>query len=138
MGVRGQVDDPDRVALGCGLLHDGQQVAGQRDVAHVVERHVAIDAVGGELVGHDAAAGVVDQDVDAVGLVGDSVGGFFGLLEVGQIAPKPGHFLRRLFAHLLCDCAERVLDHVLGQRDDEQLLDAVSEESVRASIPNTL
>lgn len=45
--------------LGC-LLHQRQKVRRENDVAHVVKRHVSVDAIVGELVRHDATPSVVD------------------------------------------------------------------------------
>lgn len=45
MGVGAEVDDPDLVALGSGLLHDGQQVRGEDDMAHVLESRTILGRI---------------------------------------------------------------------------------------------
>ena len=53
----------DLISLLRRLLHQRQEMRCQNGVAHVVDGHVPVDAVVGELVGHDATGGVVDEDV---------------------------------------------------------------------------
>ena len=137
MRVGGLDAYPDCVALLRGLLENGHEVRIEDDVPHVVDGHVAIDAVLGELVGHDAAAGVVDEDVDAVGSLGDLVGDFFDFGPVAHVALEPGDFLSNLGAHLFRDDFFVVVDDFLREGENVDVLDVLAEHGVDAAPADT-
>jgi hypothetical protein len=102
--VGGLDRDPDRGTEGGGSFEEREEVRGQHHVADVVYGHVPVDAVVCELVGHDAAGGVQDQDVEAVGLRGDLLGGFGDGGPVGEVRKfDEGDFARDLAVELVGD-----------------------------------
>ena len=142
LGVRGRglvrvgrlVDDADRVALVRGSFEEGEEVARQRGVAKVVDGHVAVDAVVGELVGHDASCRVVDQDVEAVGRGGDLVGDVHDASPVGEVELQPDHLFRGRFAELGGHGFGGAVDDFFRGGEDVDFGDAFAEEGVRAAV----
>ncbi len=89
-------------------------------MAHVVECHVAVDAcILGELVGHDPAGGVEDQDVEAVGLIADLLAGFGDGLPVRDVALKPGDLVGGTLTEFLFHVGDGAVDGFFGDREDE-------------------
>ena len=132
------VADADDVALlGC-LLHQRQQMAGQNYMAHVVDGHVSIDAIVGQLGCHDAPAAVVDQDIEPVRLALDDLGHLLHAPPVAQVAFKPYCSVRLVLAQLLCEGFLGAFLDFLVRREDEQLGDVVLEERVGDAIADAL
>ena len=132
--VRGLVDDADSVARVGGFFEKRQEMARERGVAKVVDGHVAVDAVVGQLVGHDASSGVVDEDVEAVRRFGDFVGDLDRALPVREVELEPDHLLGRGFAELFRHHFFGPVDDFFGRGEDVDFGDAFAEESVRAAI----
>lgn len=119
--VGGLEGDAHFVAVGGGAFEDGEEMRCQHHVARVVERQVAVDArVFGELVGHDPAAGVENQDVEAVGLIADLLAGFGDGFPVGEVALQSGDLFGCFFAELLLDVADGAVDGCFGHGEDEE------------------
>ena len=60
----------------------------QDNVSNVVECKVTIHAIVSELVGHDPTRGIVDQDIQTIGLTADLGGDVCNLLPVREVAAK--------------------------------------------------
>jgi len=130
-------DDANFVALVGGLLNRGQQVAGQDNVTEVVDGQVKIDAVLVQLSGHDSTAGVVNEDVDSVGLRSDLCGDLAGLHPVGKITLLPDELLACLGSKLFLDCVQGFVGDLLSHGGDEKLGDVLREQGVSASETDT-
>lgn len=83
-------------------------------MADVVYCHVAVDAVVGQLVGHDATGGIVHQDVDAVGRFLDVLGNVLHLGQVGEITLDPFRLVGGFSAEVFGDGLFGALDYFLG------------------------
>lgn len=94
------VDDPHiRVGLRRRLLQRWEQQPGQQEVAHVVGAELDLVAFlgGSHRGGHDA--GVVDQDVQPLGLLQELLGAFLDRVERGEVQRDVGY--RRVWDGLL-------------------------------------
>jgi len=111
--IAGLVADSHNVPLLGGLLHQRQQIARQYHVAHVVHGHVPIDAIVGQLGGHDSATAIVDQDVKPVRAVPDCLGHLLSPSPVAEIALHPDDAVRLIFSELFCDSLLGSIDDVL-------------------------
>ena len=98
---------------------------------------MTVDTVIRELVSHDTSGSVVDQDIDSVRALGDFVGYLFGLLPVRKITLQPGDFLRGFCTHLFFNGLERLVDYLLGHRQNEELFNTMREEGVRGAVADT-
>lgn len=114
MSVGAEVDDPDFAALvACGLLQEREKVRGQNYMAHVVECHVSVEAVLGNLLRHDTSRGVVDQNVQSISRVADFFRHLDDLLPVAKVALHPVCALGSFFAQVLLDGISGTFDHFL-------------------------
>lgn len=107
-------------------------------MAKVVHRHVSIDAVVCELIGHDSAASVVDENIQTIGRVLDLLGGFLGLGPVTQVTLDPDGAVGYFLAKFLGERLVGVVDNVFGHGEDVQLFDIMTEQNVGDAVANTL
>ena len=127
-----QIHNPHLIAFIRSLLHQGQQVGCQDRVAHVVDRHMPVHAVVRELVGHDSAAGVVDEDIEAVCGVADLLRDLGDLAPVREVAFDPVCAVCFVCAKVLFDRVFGAGDDFLRDGEDEELADVFGEEGVCA------
>lgn len=132
------VADPDDVALLRRLLHQRQQVAGQDDVADMVDSHVPVYAVGGQFGRHDASTRIIDEDIEPVSVALDGLGDFLDAEPVTEIALHPDRAVSFVLAQLLCHGIFGALDDLLGDGEDVDLGDVVLQERVRDAEADTL
>ena len=121
MEVTAKVHDAYGVLLG-GLLEERKEVRNHDYVAGVVYREVQVGAVGwSELVGHDTACGVVDQDIKSVGLRSDLRGDLGGLSPVGLVILDVDDLVAGFWSEFLLDCTEGFFGLFVAAGGDEQL-----------------
>jgi hypothetical protein len=87
-----------------------------------------------ELVGHDAAAGVEGEDVEAISLVADLLAGGGGGFPVGEVAGEPGDFFGRLVAEFLAHIVDGAVDGFLRDGDDEEFGEVLSQEGEAGAV----
>lgn len=124
VGVGAEADDAHFALLG-GLLEQRQEVAREDDMTDVVHGHVTVDAVVGELKGHDPARGVVDQDVDSVCFLGDCGGGLRRCDPVCEIALDPSDLLCCGLVEVGLDGGQALIDAGLRVGNQEDLVDVL-------------
>lgn len=99
-------------------------------MAHMVDSHMAIYTIVGELISHDASPSVVDDNVEPIRCVLDLLSDILDLLPVTQVALQPGDSLGRVVSHFLGHGLSGAVDDVLGDGEDEELGDVATEQSV--------
>ena len=105
----------------------------------VVDHHVPVEArVFGELERHDAAAGVEDEDVEAVGLGVDLFAGFGDGFEIRQVALQPGYLGGDFCAEFFFDIVEGALDGFFRDGEDEQFGEVVLQEREAGGVADPL
>ena len=91
-----------------------------------------------ELVCHNPSCGIVNQDVESIGLFLDNVCSFDHLTPFAEIALEPDYLLGNFFAHLFFDCVKGIVNDLFGKGEDEYFADVVGEEGVGAAIAYAL
>ena len=100
--------------------------------------HMAIDAVLGKLVGHDASCSIVDHDVDSIRLAGNLVCRILNGLPIRQITLEPDNLVCSFPTHLFFHCVDGAINDLLRDGKDEELVDIVGEHGIGASISDAL
>lgn len=138
VGIAGLVADSHHVALLGGLFHQREQVRRENDMPHMIQSHVSVHTIVCELVSHDSAGGVVDQDVKSVVLFLDLLGHVLGSRPVGYIALEPFRLIRGLLAQVLGDGFFGSVNSLLGYGQNVDLGNVVFQERVGAAVSNAL
>ena len=131
--IRRNTDDADFVALVGGLLDRGQQVAGEDNVTEMVGGQMKINTVLVQLSGHDSTSGVVDEDVDSVGLRSNFCCDLASLYPVGKITLLPDELLACLGSKLFLDCIQSFVGDLFSQRCDKKLGNILRKKGVSGS-----
>ena len=95
---------------------------------------MTVDTVVCDLICHDTPSSIVDQDINSVSAASDHVCRLFRLLPVREITLQPCDFLSSFRSHLFFNSLQRVVDYLLGHRQNEKLLKAMREKGVSAAI----
>ena len=100
--------------------------------------YMAVNAVLGKLVGHDASPRVINQDVQPVRATRDLVGSLLYSLPIAQITLQPDNLLGYFFSHLFLHSVNSTINNLLGKRENEELANAFGQECMRAAIANSI
>ena len=95
---------------------------------------MTVDAIVGQLVGHDPTCSVVDQNVQPIGTTCNLIGCFQGLLPVREITLQPYDLLCSFVSQFLSNSRDGTIDHILGNGEDEKFFNALRKHRVRAAV----
>ena len=137
MEVGRHIDDADGPPAVSGLLEDGQQVRGDHDVSDVIGGQMQVRAVLIELARHDAPRGVIDEDVDVVGLGGDLVCDLGRSDPIRLVDLEVYDLVPGICSKLFLDCLQGILPDLLPHGGYEELGDALAQKGMDTAIADT-
>lgn len=73
---------------------------------------MSVDAIIGQLVGHDSTSGVIEQDVQAIGRFADLFSNSRDRCPIREVAKNPFCLVCLVLAKLLCDRLLGSLDYL--------------------------
>lgn len=107
-------------------------------MSHVVQRHVAVDPVVSQLVGHNSPSGIVHKNVKTALGVLDLLRDFLDALPVTQVALHPDSAFGRGISHILGDGLCGTVDDILRHGEDVELGDVVGKKCMGDAKPDAL
>jgi len=96
--------------------------------------HMAVYAVIGELIGHNSASGIIEQDIDAIGVICDLLRYCRNGFPVCEIAVDPLGAICFVLSQLLCYGLQSSIYDFLREREDVELLDVIVQQGIGEAI----
>jgi len=109
-------------------------MTGQNHMPEVVNGHVSIYAIIGELVRHDPSSRIEDHDVNSVNLASNFLRSFGNSLPVSNVTLHPRQLLCSFRAQVFRDGLRSTIGYFLRKGQDEDLADVVGKERMCAAI----
>lgn len=111
-------------------------MARQDHMAHMIQRHVPINAILRKLIAHDASSSIIDEHVQPISLAVNLRRHIANPLPITEITLDPDGPFSDLLPHVLGDGVLGPVDDFLADAEDEHLLGAPRQERVGAGVPD--